>query len=100
MTTENVFSDPTVQKIIAGAICGILVGVSHRVSRRFFEVAAAIAAIFIIYLLVTTDGQLVDQVAITRIKDFLAKWVYELGGFAGGVVVGYSLVERSQSKGK
>ena len=95
MTTHNFLSDPLLQRTIIGCICGILLGFGHKLTRRLFEAVALLGGVALIILVVSGQGALFDGFDPQVVFDFLITWKFELAGLVLGLIVGYSIVERS-----
>lgn len=94
MTIQSFLSEPALQKAVPGLICGILLGISHNISRRLLEAAAVIAALAILFFMITNDGSSLMEVDYTVITGWLTLWKFELVGAIVGIIIGYSIVTR------
>lgn len=100
MTTHNILSDPAVQHIIPGLICGILLGISHNISRRLLEAVAVLGALALLFFMVAGNGADLQQFDFSIVTNWLTRWKYEIGGLIVGSIIGYSIISRPNHGGK
>lgn len=100
MTTQSILSNPALQHVILGLVCGILLGLGHNISRRLLEAAAVLGALAILFFMVTGDGASLQEIDFTVLKSWLARWKFDLAGLIVGGILGYSIVEGPRTKGK
>ena len=100
MTTQQLLSDPILQRAFQGLACGLLLGFAHRFSRRLLEAGSFLAAITLIFLIFSGRAGVVQQFDFAVIQSFLMKWNYQLAGALVGTIIGYSIVERKSKGGE
>ncbi len=93
-------TNPVLQRIFIGGICGLLFGFGHRITRRLLEATAAVAALAFILVMVTGQDAMFQQVDLNAITAYVVRWGYEIVGLVGGFIVGYSIFERRSGEGK
>jgi len=92
---NSLFSNPEIQNLLAALIAGLLLGIASSVTKRLFLVACVIGACWILFEVVIA-GVRFTPADIQYFRDIIVAWKLELVSILFGIVIGYSLVERTR----
>jgi uncharacterized membrane protein YedE/YeeE len=97
MDSQILFTPEMLRNLIPALVAGLLLGVAHSLTKRLGLVACVLGAGWLL-LTISVGGVGFSPNDLTQVQNFLTTWKMEGTGVLLGIVIGYTLVKRTETK--